>query len=351
MKAALWYARGDIRIEDVPEPEVQPGTVKIDVAWCGICGTDVHEYLEGPLFIPCKGRPHPLSGLEPPVILGHEFAGTVSELGAGVNDLRVGDRVAVEPLTVCDECPSCRAGNYNNCQRLGILGLGGGGGGLSERVVVGRRWVHPIGDMPLDHAALLEPLAVARRSVVRSEAEAGDLAVIGGAGPVGLLVAAVLRGIGVSTVLVEINGERRRVAEASGVADHVLDPQTVDVAAAVLELTDGRGADTALECAGVDEVLDLCLAVVKSGGIVVNVAIWGHKPPLDMELLVNKEIDLRGILAYRNDHPATIELVQSGAIDLERLITSRIPLEELVDAGLGTLMAQNSTAVKILVRP
>lgn len=350
MRAALWHGREDIRIEDVEEPEVRPGTVKVKVAWCGICGTDVHEYLEGPIFIPAPGHPHPLSGLEPPVILGHEFSGRVVELGAGVDDLEVGDAVTVEPIVACDECPSCREGKYNTCQRIGFLGLGGGGGGLSENVVVERRWAHPVGDIPLDHAAMFEPLSVAHRAVVRSEAAAGDLAVVGGAGPIGLLVAAVLKGIGARTVLVEVADQRKAVARAAGVADLVLDPTSDDVGERVMELTDGRGADKAFECAGAEQVLEMCMDVVKPGGVVVNVAIWGHRPAVDMVKLVVKELDLRGMICYRRDHPATIELVRSGAVNLEPFITNRIGLEDLVEKGIRTL-ADDKAAVKVLVHP
>ncbi len=145
-----------------------PGTVKIAVAWCGICGTDLHEFLEGPIFTPPPGNPHVLSHEAAPVTLGHEFSGTVEELGEGVTGLAVGDSVVVEPYIVCNECGPCLSGHYNLCTKLGFIGLAGGGGGLSEKIVVDTRWVHPVGDIPLDEAALIEPLAVAYHAVGRS---------------------------------------------------------------------------------------------------------------------------------------------------------------------------------------
>ncbi|WP_432542710.1 2,3-butanediol dehydrogenase [Kineococcus sp. SYSU DK002] len=351
MKAARFHGRKDIRVEDVPEPGVRPGTVKIDVAWSGICGTDLHEYLEGPIFVPHPGHPHPLTGEEPPVTLGHEFSGTVSEIGEGVEGFSVGDAVVVEPFFVCGRCAPCRAGNYNVCVDMGFIGLAGGGGGLAEKVVVDARWVHAVGDVPLDQAALIEPLSVAHHAVARSGAQAGDVAVVGGAGPIGLLVAAVLKGLGVTTVLVELTRARKEKALSTGVADHVLDPSRDDVKARVLELTGGVGADTAFECAGVDPVLDLCLDVVKPVSVVVNVSIWGHPATVDMTKLVNKEIDLRGIIGYRRDHPETIELVRSGRIDLAPFITGRIALDDLVEQGFTTLVEHKDTAVKIIVHP
>jgi (R,R)-butanediol dehydrogenase/meso-butanediol dehydrogenase/diacetyl reductase len=351
MKAARFHGRKDVRIEDIPEPELRPGAVKIAVAWCGICGTDLHEFLEGPIFIPPPGRPHPLTGESAPVTLGHEFSGTVEELGEGVIGLSIGDSVVVEPYFVCDECGPCREGLYNLCTKMGFIGLAGGGGGLSEKVVVNRRWVHPVGDIPLDEAALIEPLAVAYHAVGRSGVEAGDVAVVGGAGPIGLLTAAVLKGIGATTIVTELSAARKEKAVSSGVADHLLDPSSDDVKARVLELTNGLGADAAFECAGVNAVLDTMLDVVKPAGVVVNVSIWGRPATVDMQKIVLKETDLRGTIAYRGDHPAAIKLVQEGKVDLEPFITGRIPLEDLVDKGFDTLINHNDTAVKIIVHP
>lgn len=349
MKAARFHGPGDIRIEDIPEPALRPGTVKLRVAWCGICGTDLHEYLDGPIFIPAPGHPHPLTHEAAPVTMGHEFSGTVEEVGAGVTDIAVGDNVVVEPYFVCGECPPCLAGNYHLCTKMGFLGLAGGGGGLSEKVVVDRRWVHKIGDIPLDQAALIEPLSVAHHAVVRADVQPGDVALIGGAGPIGLLTAAVLKAVGATTIITELSAARKDKAHSTGVADHVLDPSTDDVAARTRELTGGRGADVAFECAAVDAVLDTLLDAVRPAGVVVNVSIWGHRATVDMQKIVLKEIDLRGTIAYVRDHEAAIKLVQQGAIDLAPFITGRIELDNLVSQGLTTLIEHNDTAVKILV--
>jgi (R,R)-butanediol dehydrogenase/meso-butanediol dehydrogenase/diacetyl reductase len=351
MKAARFYARNDLRIDDVPEPEVRARTVKIEVAWCGICGTDLHEFLEGPIFVPTPGHPHPLSGEEAPVTMGHEFSGTIVEVGEGVDELAIGDNVVVEPYFVCDKCAPCKAGNYHLCTQMGFIGLSGGGGGLGEKIVVDTRWVHKIGDIPLDEAALIEPLSVAHHAVTRSGAKTGDVALIGGSGPIGLLTAAVLKSMGVTTIISELSTARKEKAHSSGVADYVIDPSQEDLQTRVQEITDSVGADVAFECAGVNAVLDTLLHAVKPAGVVVNVSIWGHPATVDMQKIVLKEIDLRGTIAYVRDHAAAIRLVQDGKVDLKPFITGRIALEDLVDKGFDTLINHNDTAVKILVHP
>lgn len=351
MKAAQFNGPKDIAITDIPIPTLRAGSVMIDVAWCGICGTDLHEFLQGPIFIPAKGHPHPLSHEEEPVTMGHEFSGTVSQLGDGVTDLAIGDHVVVEPYFVCGECAPCESGRYNLCTKMGFIGLSGGGGGLSEKVVVDRRWVHPVGNMPLDQAALIEPLSVGHHAFMRSGAKAGDVAFVGGAGPIGLLLAAVLKAEGLTVIMSEVSKARKEKALSTRVADHVLDPTKDDIKARVLELTDGVGADVCFECSSVNEVLDQLLVVVKPGGVVVNVSIWGARASIDMQALVLKEIDLRGTIAYVNDHPATIKLVQDGKVDLAPFITARIPLDRLIEDGFETLIHHNESAVKILVHP
>lgn len=351
IRAARYYGQKDIRIEDIPEPELTSGKVAIKVAWCGICGTDLHEYLEGPIFVPPKGSPHPISGEEAPVTMGHEFSGTITGLGDGVDDLEVGQNVVVEPYIIGDDVEVGPGHEYQLSQDMNFIGLGGRGGGLAEKIVVERRWVHPIGDIPLDQAALIEPLSVAHHAFVRSQAKSGDIAIVGGAGPIGLLTSAVLKASGLTVYISELSEARKKMALDTGVADEVFDPREVDVSEKVHELTGGKGADVGFECSSVPAVLDMLMDAVRPGGVIVNVSIWGYNPEVKMPALVLKEIDLRGTVGYANDHPSTINLVQEGKVDLAPFITAKIPLDDLISDGFDQLINNNEEHVKILVNP
>lgn len=353
MKAARFYDRGDIRIEDIEQQPLLPGTVRIDVAWTGICGTDLHEYLEGPIFIPAQGHPHPISGESAPVTMGHEFSGVVSELGEGVTHLAVGDHVVVEPYILHDDIDTGpESKDYHLSADMNFIGLGGRGGGLAENVVVQSRWVHKIDkSIGLDEAALIEPLAVAYHAVKRSGVQAGQTAVVGGAGPIGQLTAAVLTALGVRVIISEISALRRQKALDAGVAEVALNPAEVDVASEVKNLTDGKGADVAFEATSVQVVFDTLMEAVRPTGVIVVVSIWGQKATFDMHKLVMKELDVRGTIGYVNSHPDAIALVESGKINLKPFITGKIGLENLIDKGFDTLINHNETAVKILVSP
>ncbi len=352
MKAARFHNRGDIRIEDIPEPVVEPGTVGIEVAWCGICGTDLHEFMEGPIFIPPCGHPHPISGESAPITMGHEFSGVVYAVGEGVDDIEVGQHVVVEPYIVADDVPTGPGDNYHLSKTMNFIGLGGRGGGLSERIAVKRRWVHPISDaIPLDQAALIEPLSVGHHAYTRSGAKAGDVALVGGAGPIGLLLSAILKAKGLKVIVTELSAKRKQKARESGVADHILDPSEVDVTAEVMKLTGDKGVDVAFECSSVNKVLDTLVAATKSTGVVVIVSIWSHPATVNVHSVVMKELDVRGTIAYCNDHQETIKLVEEGKINLEPFITQRIQLDDLVAQGFDTLIHNNESAVKIIVQP
>lgn len=351
MKAARFHGRDDIRIDEIAEPATRPGTVKVEVEWCGICGTDLHEYLEGPIFAPTTEAPHPITGEAAPLTLGHEFAGVVVELGDGVDDVAVGDRVVVEPYIVCGRCDACRQGRYNVCATLGFVGLSGGGGGFSQYVVAERRWIHPLGELGTDVGALVEPLAVAYHAVRLSGARPQHSALVFGAGPIGLVTTAVLKAQGVEQVIsVEPAAVRKEKAAVAG-ADSVLDPGEVDVVEAVAELTDGRGADVSFECAGIDAVLAAAIRSTRAGGTCVNVAIWGHEAQVAMNDLVFREVNVLGSLAYAGDHPDTIALVRDGKVDPHQFITGRIGLDDIVEQGFRALVDHKEENVKILVSP
>jgi (R,R)-butanediol dehydrogenase/meso-butanediol dehydrogenase/diacetyl reductase len=350
MRAARFHGRGDIRVDDVPDPQVGPGQVEVGVDWCGICGTDLHEFLEGPIFIPQKGSPHPITGSELPVVMGHEFAGVVSALGPGVTGVREGDRVAVEPYYVCGECVACAAGRYNVCRKLGFVGLSGRDGGFAERCVVDARWVHPLGDLPTDVGALVEPLAVGYHAVRLSGLRPGGTAAVFGAGPIGLVTTSALKAAGAGRVIVVEPAAARKAKAAGAGADEVVDPTGTDVPDAIRDLT-GGGADVAFECAGVDAVLAAAIGSVRPGGTVVNVAIWGHVPRVAMNDLVLSEVTVLGSLAYCGDHADTIALLRDGKVDAEQFITGRIGLADLVDGGFRELIDNKEENVKILVSP
>lgn len=351
MKAARFYGPGDIRIDDVPEPTTRPGTVKVEVEWCGICGTDLHEFVEGPIFAPTADAPHPITGESVPITLGHEFAGVVAEVGAGVDRVRVGDRVAVEPYIVCGNCDACTIGRYNVCRTLGFVGLSGYGGGFSQYVVAQERWVHPLGDLGTDVGALIEPLAVAYHAVKLSRARPGHTALVFGAGPIGLVTTAALKAAGVEEVVVVEPAEVRKAKAPGAGADRVLDPTTTDVVAEIHEITRGRGADVSFECAGIDAVLKSAILSTRAGGTVVNVAIWGHEASVAMNDLVFREVNVLGSLAYADDHPATIEMVAAGKVDPYQFITGRIDLDDIVAKGFDELIGNKEENVKILVSP
>lgn len=346
MKAARWYGVRDVRVEEVPEPVIQPGMVKIKVKWCGICGTDLHEYLAGPIFIPKE--PHPLTLDSAPIILGHEFAGEVIEVGKGVTKVQPGDRVAVEPILACGRCLPCQRGLYNICDQLGFHGLSGGGGGFSEVTMVAERMVHKLPDGMSDReGALVEPAAVALHAIRQSRLSPGDSCVVFGAGPIGLLVIQAAKIAGASSIIaVEISEKRRQLAAQMG-AHYVLDPSKTDVVEEITKLT-GGGADVCFEVTGVEAALNAAIESSRVDGQVVIVSVWEGIASIPPNSLVLKEREIRGILAYRDIFPAVIQLIAEGTFQLNGLITREIPLSYIVKGGFEEL-AGSKNQIKVLV--
>jgi len=284
--------------------------------------------------------------------MGHEFSGVVYAVGDGVDDIQVGQHVVVEPYIVADDVLTGPGENYHLSKNMNFIGLGGRGGGLSEKIAVKRRWVHPISNaIPLDQAALIEPLSVGHHAFVRSGAKAGDVALVGGAGPIGLLLSAILKAKGLTVIVTELSTKRKEKARESGVADHVLDPFEVDVVTEVMKITHGRGVDVAFECSSINQVLDTLVAAMKATGVLVIVSIWSHPATVNVHSVVMKELDIRGTIAYVNDHQETIKLVEAGEINLAPFITQRIALDDLISKGFETLIHNNESAVKIIVHP
>lgn len=352
MKAALWYDKKDVRVEDIEEPKVTKDGVKIKVKWCGICGSDLHEYLGGPIFIPV-GTPHPLSENVAPVVLGHECSGEVVEIGGDVTKFKIGDRVVIEPIVACGKCPACKEGKYNLCTSLGFHGLCGSGGGLAEYTVFPEEFIHKIpDDMSYEQAALIEPMAVALHSIRIANFKVGDTALVLGSGPIGLATIELLKSAGAKLIVVlQRKSIRQEYAKRAG-ADLVLDPNEVDIAEEVKKVTGGLGVDVAFETTGAKIGFDTGINSLKFEGTMVITSIWEKEVSFNPNSLVFSEKKIVGTLAYRHEFPATIALMNDGRVKAEGYITKKIALDDIVEEGFGTLTGpEKKKHVKILVTP
>ena len=346
MRAVRFHGREDVRLEEIDDPEPGPGDVLLSVARNGLCGSDVHEYYEGPIAVTVD--PHPLTGCSVPCVLGHEFSGWVIDVGADVDDVPTGSLVAVEPIETCGECARCRAGRRHLCRRLAFHGYNRAGGGLAERTVVRRDMVHvlPDGLSPLQ-GALVEPMAVSRRAVRRAGAKEGDVAVVHGAGPIGLGALLALIADRVHVLIVDPSPVRRAAAAALG-AQIVVDPTDVDIVDVVRELTGGIGAACSIEASGTEPALTAALLSTRPDGTVVVVAHHRAPYPLRSASLIFNEIVLTGSLIYEtSDFRWVIDGMQRGAYPLDGWVTE-IPLQRVVEDGFAPLRAQ--LANKIVVR-
>lgn len=348
MKALRWHGAKDVRIEDVAEAQAGPGRVKIKVKWCGICGTDLHEYLAGPIFIPVD-KPHPLTGEKAPITLGHEFCGEIVAVGEGVTDYQVGDRVTVEPILFDPNSKASRQGLYNLCDKMGFYGLAGMGGGFSEYASVPASIIHRLPDsVSYEQGALTEPAAVAVHAVRESRFQIGDKVAVFGAGPIGLLVVEALKAAGAQEIyVVELSPQRREKAAALGAI--ALDPSAVDAVAEIVERTDG-GVDVAYEVTGVAPVLQQSIDCVRIQGETMIVSVWEKAAPIHPNQLLFKERHITGIIGYRNVFPATLALMEKGYFKPEDFVTSKIALTDVIEQGFNTLVSDKSQ-VKILVSP
>lgn len=342
MKAARWYDKKDVRIEEVAIPKPAKGQVKIAVKYTGICGTDLHEYLAGPIFIPTST--HPLSGQKAPVTLGHEFCGEIVEVGEGVEDLTVGTRVVVEPIWA----KNALVGKYNLDPDLAFVGLASDGG-FAPYCVVDSRICHILpDDIDFEQGALVEPAAVALYAVRQSKLRAGDTAVVFGCGPIGLLTIEALRAAGASTIYaVEVSKVRAKKAADLGAT--VLDPAEEDVVGKIKQLTNG-GADVSFEVTGISQVLNQAIECVANDGECVIVSIWEGDATIVPNEIVIKEKTVKGIIAYRHVFPSVIALMQQGYFNKKDLVTKKIALDDIVTEGFESLVSDKSQ-VKILVSP
>ncbi|KAH7913631.1 alcohol dehydrogenase GroES domain protein [Hygrophoropsis aurantiaca] len=290
--------------------------------------------------------------------MGHEFSGTVVELGEGADSTKfpVGQNVIVEPIFSCmkSSCDACAAGTRNLCPLVNCLGIGGFGGGLAEYIAVDELLVHRLPDgISLEIGAMLEPLAVSWHCVKRSDFHPNDTVLISGAGPIGLFVLKVLRSIDPNTAIIvsEPTKRRRELAGEHG-ATIVVDPLTADVVEEVMKATDGKGVHIAYDAAGVQATMTAALLSVRARGKIVSVASWAKPAEVDFNTCLLKEITLMASNTYTGDHPDMLKAIAAGKFTgLERLITAKVSLEDVIEKGFKALINDKDSHVKILIHP
>ena len=346
MRAAVWQGIRSIALTEVEAPDPGPRDVVLDIAACGICGSDVHSYAEGAWA--SAGMP-----------MGHEFSGTVSAVGDRVQALAVGDRVAVNPAGPCGECAQCAAGRTNLCAENPHSARGG----LSDKVLVrdavaGERLFVMPEDMRFEEGAFLEPLSVAVRAVRHAGPQVAGPVVVTGLGTIGQCVLRVLLAAGVPSVLgVDVSGPRLRVAAEAGA--QVFDARSGDVVQHVLDTwgttsspyQPGAGAvGTVFECSGAPAMIEAAVRVCRAGGTISLAGLTSRTPEVDVNTVVQKELRLLGSFAYTAaDSQEAFALLRDRRVDVLPLISHRVPLSRVAEA----FEAQHDVAgsIKVVVVP
>jgi L-iditol 2-dehydrogenase len=342
MKALLLSQYRHLELTDLPVPEPAPDEVLVRVAACGICGSDVHGY-DG-----SSGR------RIPPIVMGHEAAGTVAALGKDVKDLSEGDRVTFDSTVYCGKCSNCRRGDVNLCDHRQVLGVSCGdyrrAGAFAEFVVVPARITYRLPEsLSFAEAAMLEAVAVAIHAVSLVPIGQDSSALVLGAGTIGLLVQQALRAAGCSRVYVaDVDATRLKLSQELGAtATLTSGPELLQ---RILQLTNGTGVDVAVEAVGRNETVTAAIDGVRKGGSVVLVGNISPEVTLPLQKVVTRQIRLQGSCASAGEYPRAIELMSSGAIRVKLLISAIAPLDE-GPQWFERLYAREPNLMKVVLAP
>lgn len=339
MRAAVLTAVREVRIEDRPEPEAPPGWVVVQVESASLCGTDVHQY-DGRIDTPF------------PRVPGHDFAGRVASVGEGVDGSWVDTAVAVKPSLPCGDCAECLSDKPFDCKRKKLIGLWSDGC-MTERIAVPVVNLIPRPDgIEAWQAALLEPLAVGLNTVDRLRLLLGETVVVLGQGPIGLALTRLCALSGAGRLIVTDAREAPfTVSRAYGASD-CLDVTQVDAREAVLELTDGAGADTVIETSGFPSSSAMVLDLVRKEGKVAHIGWANDLPPLPVIPIMAETLTVFGVGGNggRGQYERSLELVRTGRIDLDPMVTHRFPLDAAADA-FEVASSKSGGAIKVVLTP
>ena len=343
MKALLLTDYMQLTLTDMAVPAIGPQDVLIRVRSCGICGSDVHG-IDG-----STGR------RIPPLVMWHEVAGVISEVGRDVSDWKADDRVTFDSTISCGACAFCQAGDINLCDNRQVLGVSCGDyrrhGAFAEYVAVPARILYRLPEsLSFDHAAMIEAVSVAVHAVHLTPLTSGDTAVVVGCGMIGQLTIQAAKAAGFASVVgVDVDDARLAVAQRAG-ADAVLNSRACDVPAEIRARTNGRGADAVLEAVGMTAPIQTAISAVRKGGTVTLIGNFSGQIDLPLQQVVTRQIRLQGSCASAGEYPKCIELMASRQIRVDDLISAYTPLEEAPD-WFDRLYRHEPNLMKVIVRP
>ncbi|OBB39851.1 NAD(P)-dependent alcohol dehydrogenase [Mycobacterium sp. 852002-51961_SCH5331710] len=316
MRAAVLVAPGRIEMQERPVPRPDPGDVLVRVSSVGVCGSDTHYYRHGRVggFV-----------VEAPLILGHEAAGTIVDVGENVDRARIGERVSIEPQRPDPDSDETRRGLYNLCPHMRFFATPPVDGALCEYVTIGAEFAHRVPDSVSDDAAALcEPLSVGIAAVRKAGVDGRSRVLVAGAGPIGIVITQLARAYGATDIVVSDPDEARRRQATSFGATAVLDPT-------VQPITD-LGVDAFIDASGAATAVADGIRAVRPAGKVVLVGLGAESMELPTQVIQNRELVLTGVFRYANTWPTAIALVESGQVDLDAMVTARFPLERAAEA-------------------
>lgn len=351
LKAIVYRGNKDINLENVPEPDVVSGEVKISVDFCGICATDIEEYLYGPVFIDAY-EPNKVTGKMMPMITGHEITGTICELGAGISGLSVGQRVVLNGVLYCEKCEPCREGNTTQCEGMAAVGFARDGG-LAEYLTWPADKVVILSDnVSSKQAAFAEPASVAAHAVAKAKISAGQNVAILGVGTVGILALQIAYAAGAKVYAVDVNPMNLETVKEVCPNAVIVDGRNNHSVETIRSLTGDIGPDVVIDAAGTQDTPISSIEMVRRGGLVVLVAIYVSKSELNFNSLVSTEKAVIGSLAYtQKDVEQVVSLMSEGKLKVDPLISGVISLDEVKPIGFERMMSPSKDIFRILVNP
>lgn len=343
MKALVLTKASYFEIQDYPVPQIGAQDVLVQVMACGICGSDVHG-MDG-----STGR------RQPPIIMGHEAAGVIADIGSGVTGWHKGERVTFDSTVYCGQCHFCRKGQINLCDNRRVLGVSCNeyrrDGAFAEFVAVPQHILYRLPEgVSFEQGAMTEALSIAVHAVGPAGLTSGETAVVVGAGMIGLLVIQVLRARGCHRIIaVDVDTERLKMAGDFG-ADAVVNPDTANVTEQCMQMTEGRGADAAFEVVGITPAVRTAIGVLRKGGRLVMVGNLSPQVEVPLQALVTREISVFGSCASCGEYPACLEMIATKKVNVDKLISAVVGLEE-GPAWFGRLAGREPGLMKVILNP